>query len=54
MTMYKRNAIANNNQLLTIYQSVHITHFIISKELDLRFELDISKLKENFFPELEN
>ena len=27
MTMYKRNARANNNQLSTIYQGVHITHF---------------------------
>ena len=30
MTMYKRNTGANNNQLLTIYQGVHITHFKIT------------------------
>ena len=29
MTLYKRNAGANHNQLLTIYQGVHITHFNI-------------------------
>ena len=27
MTMYKKNAGASNNQLLTIYQGVHIIHF---------------------------
>ena len=33
MTMYKRNARANNNQLLTIYQGVHITHFTNNNQL---------------------
>ena len=32
--MYKRNARHNNNQLLTIYQGVHITHFNADGQTD--------------------
>ena len=38
MTMYKRNARANNNQLLTIYQGVHITHFMYPEPQNLKVD----------------
>ena len=45
--MYKRNVGANNNQLLTIYQGVHITH-LMSVYLNLTHALAHSATTAGF------
>ena len=52
MTMYKRNARPNNNQLLTIYQGVHITHLLcfLLMNIDIlyTFTMQIQEIKNKF------
>ena len=46
--MYKRNAGANNNQLLTIYQGVHITLVPLHKFSFIEVEIYTEKFQKNF------